>query len=195
MSLVLEDNDKRYPFICSADGRHLGPDNDVTSIEDVAASLGKQCRFAGHSRVFYSVLLHSLVVCDLLPPLFKLYGLLHDAAESVITDIPSPFKYDRMKAVEKRIFSQMLKSYGIPEPNEETRLAVKQADTMAFHGEAWTVGPLGLRKLYPERCSDAERLVEHNIKIFPPHSSINENGAAVLDFLSRYRAYRRLVVG
>ena len=70
----------------------LDPRPDEIHIEDIAASLSKLCRFNGHTSEFYSVAEHCCYVCDILPPELKLAGLLHDASEAYLCDIPRPLK-------------------------------------------------------------------------------------------------------
>lgn len=62
------------------------------SILDIAHSLSNKCRFGGHSRVFYSVAQHSVRVAWALPPRLRLAGLLHDASETYLEDVPRPVK-------------------------------------------------------------------------------------------------------
>ena len=67
------------------------------TIEDVAAGLCKVNRFCGATRVPYSVAQHSVHVSKLIRQhggnwKTQLCGLLHDAHEAVIGDIPTPAK-------------------------------------------------------------------------------------------------------
>lgn len=76
----------------------LDPQIEDICIEDIAHSLAMQCRFAGHSKQFYSVAQHSnaMVNCWFPKPEQKelaKYALLHDASEAYLTDIPRPLKY------------------------------------------------------------------------------------------------------
>ena len=71
----------------------LNPKPEMVCIEDIAHSLAYQCRYTGHTRQFYSVAQHCVLMAENkdLPgdPLAK---LLHDAAEAYIGDIAKPWK-------------------------------------------------------------------------------------------------------
>ena len=71
----------------------LNPKPEMVCIEDIAHSLAYQCRYTGHTRQFYSVAQHCVLMAENedLPgdPLAK---LLHDAAETYIGDIAKPWK-------------------------------------------------------------------------------------------------------
>ena len=76
----------------------LKPRQEDIDIRDIAQSLARTCRFGGHGEFFYSVAEHSIYVTRILEKqganiLTQLAGLLHDAEEAYLPDIPSPIKY------------------------------------------------------------------------------------------------------
>lgn len=71
----------------------LNPNPADISIEDIAHQLSQQPRFAGATRIFYSVGQHSLMVARSCPENERLWGLLHDASEAYLSDLISPIKH------------------------------------------------------------------------------------------------------
>lgn len=70
----------------------LDPHIEEINILDIAHALANTCRFGGHCKTFYSVAEHSVHVASLLPPHRKMAGLLHDASEAYLVDVPRPIK-------------------------------------------------------------------------------------------------------
>lgn len=75
----------------------LAPKMNEINIHDIATALSYNCRYNGHCNTFYSVASHSIAVSKELKrlgysPRIQLIGLLHDASEAYICDIPRPIK-------------------------------------------------------------------------------------------------------
>src|SRR5215218_7185183 len=98
------------PFIQTLSGRRvnpLEPSPDDIDPADIARALANLCRFGGHSRAFYSVAQHSVIVCDLLEqrdatPDEMMAALLHDAAEAwepARADTEFGRRYERLDAL------------------------------------------------------------------------------------------------
>ncbi len=137
--------EKRLATIATFSGRLVAPfyltPEDV-SLEDIAHALSNKCRFTGHSREFYSVAQHSVIVAKtavkLLPKhssksvknMIRLWGVLHDGDEAYTPDFPTPLKvlpeFKFLKELGIKIRMTIMKKYGLPliEP-EEVQLADK----------------------------------------------------------------------
>lgn len=82
--------------------RPLEPHRTNYCIEDIAHSLSMQCRWNGHSKIFYSVAQHSVYASDFVrikgdsaPTSDRDYcfaALMHDASEAYLCDVPRPIK-------------------------------------------------------------------------------------------------------
>jgi hypothetical protein len=92
-------------------------------ISDIAASLSKVCRFAGHIHQFYSVAQHAVNTSLIVAPEYAFTALMHDTAEAFTNDLPTPLKFavPIFKELEVRIESAMAERYPLPD-------AVKLAD-------------------------------------------------------------------
>ena len=81
--------------ILTAGGRFvdlLDPRPETIHLDDIAHGLALTCRFVGQCRGFYSVAEHSVRVSRVCDPLDALWGLLHDADEAYLPDLPRPLK-------------------------------------------------------------------------------------------------------
>lgn len=114
-------------------GRHvhpLDPRPDEISIFDVARSLSHLCRFLGHTTAFYSVAQHSVLVSKLVPAEDALWGLLHDASEAYLADLPAPIKraaqMTAYRLAEGRLMVTICKRFGLkPEMPRSVMMADK----------------------------------------------------------------------
>jgi hypothetical protein len=70
----------------------LDPRPEEIDIKDIAHALSLICRFGGHCREFYSVAQHSILVAQYCAVPDAMWGLLHDAAEAYLCDLPRPIK-------------------------------------------------------------------------------------------------------
>lgn len=124
-------------FMKTYSGNLFYPDdieNSTFCIEDVAHSLSKLCRFGGHTKGFYSVAQHSVLVSHLVPSDMAMTALLHDATEAYLVDLPRAVKYmlpDYLE-LEDKLMSHLAKIFSVsyPFPPE-----VKVADNIALATE------------------------------------------------------------
>lgn len=95
-----ENMPRRGDFMQTFTGRKFWPldarPEDV-AIDDIAHALSMQCRYAGHCVRFYSVAEHSVHVARWLASQgygveIQMAGLLHDATEAYMVDLPRPLK-------------------------------------------------------------------------------------------------------
>ena len=84
----------------------------------MAHSLSQICRFLGHTDGFYSVAQHSVLVSEHVPHEDALWGLLHDASEAYLCDLPAPIKRDPEMSIyriaEDRLMLAVCERYGLP---------------------------------------------------------------------------------
>jgi len=137
----------------------LDPRPEEIFIEDIAHALSMACRYAGHCKRFYSVAEHSVLVSWHLPRELRLWGLLHDASEAYLVDVPRPLKpslpgyYD----LEAAVMAQVCERFGLP---VEMPPRVKEIDNRILVDESqqnmapcvvpWNLPyqPLGIRLKY-----------------------------------------------
>jgi hypothetical protein len=121
----------------------LDPRPEELDIEDIAHALSHQCRYAGHTSAFYSVAEHSVHISYAVSPENALWGLLHDASEAYLVDIPRPLKpfMPDYKVWEARLMQCIAQRFGL---TGEEPVEVKEMDTRILHNERKALMRTGL---------------------------------------------------
>ncbi len=170
----------------------LTPKDTTFDIEDIAHALANICRFGGHTRHFYSVAEHSMMVADIVKslggsPLEQLWGLMHDATEAYMGDIPTPLKatLEGFSARENALMLLIGNKF-LPEHGEPSILPaiVKSADRIALVTEARQL-MRGTGDWGPEY----DTVPSHPVNIEP----YGLPGAASVAFLKKYKALVKLI--
>lgn len=153
-------------WIMTASGRPfwpLEPRLEDIAIEDIAHHLSHLCRFTGAVRLFYSVAQHSVMVSIAMAPhlvtgrhrALGLYGLLHDASEAYLMDVPRPLKHDASmvayRAAEARLQRVIYAVFGC-DPDDEPA-ALKVVDRRMLRTECRDLMPPAA---FHERWDDVE---------------------------------------
>jgi hypothetical protein len=140
------------------------PDPSVITLDVVAHALGNTCRYAGHTRRFYSVAEHAVMVARWLrvhghPAHVQLGGLHHDDAEAFVADIARPLKSllgDVYRYVEQRLHDAAWAAFDLPMLTADEWEFVKMADNWALACEAWHLLPSQGRGWWSEGIYDPD---------------------------------------
>jgi hypothetical protein len=135
--------DDGSPYIELVTGGRFYYNAPTWDIGAVAHALSLQCRFTGQCRKFYSVAEHSVLVSRIMEDMGlgdPMEGLLHDAVESVLSDVARPAKQllADYKALDKALDTSMRKNFNLPEKMTNGCI---QADAMALLIEAKELMP------------------------------------------------------
>lgn len=149
----------------------LNIDPALIDIRDIAHALAQTCRFAGHTRMFFSVAQHSVLVsrrAGAIDDQAALWGLLHDASEAYLVDVPSPLKetvvFTPYRDAERVLQTAIFEVFGCfgPVPAavhvaDEDQLAIEFRDLMpGLVGDRWTQEARGAAPLVPMSPVEAE---------------------------------------
>lgn len=129
------------------------------TIDDIAHALSNVCRYSGHVKEFYSVAQHSVLVSHLVEPQNALLGLMHDATEAFLSDIPSPLKriLPDYCLIEKYIESCILTKFNLPTEHPSD---IKKADLLALSTERANL-------LVPRSWGVLDEIVPLDMEIIP----------------------------
>lgn len=155
------------------------PRPEEVLIEDIAHALAHQCRFAGHTRHHYSVAQHSVLVSYACAPFDALWGLLHDATEAYLVDVPRPIKRSRWLAgyvlLEEYMERVVAQRFSLILPIPES---VKRADVVLLATERRDLLDVSLA---------AERQAVERVEPLAKQIEVWTPGEAKARFLARFR--------
>lgn len=144
------DDDSMEPWIELITGGRFYYAKPQYDIGAIAHSLSMQCRFTGHTRKFYSVAEHSVLVSRIMEDGGlgdPMEGLLHDAVESVLSDVARPAKnlLKDYKALDRALDVAMRKQFVLPETMspgcmfaDGVALLIEAKELMPHKGENFT---------------------------------------------------------
>lgn len=120
-------------FIITYSGRKVYPLSitiDKICLHDIAHALANKCRFAGHTKRFYSVAEHCILMAENDLPGPAVWRLFHDAAEAYLPDLPSPIKsrFPALVSAEHNITQLIRKKFKLPELTTKIHGLIKQGD-------------------------------------------------------------------
>jgi len=136
------------------------PEPDTFHIEDIAAGVARKFRWSGQSDL--TVAEHSVSVSKRLTGVEAQWGLMHDAAEAFLPDVPRPlkkrllvrvpagrhsFKLHTFDVLESRVLRAISIRFGLPWPIPP---AVTKADDMEMAREARDLFGAPDTDAYPE---------------------------------------------
>lgn len=169
----------------------LNPTIEDINIHDFIHALANKCRFTGHTKEFYSVAQHSVLVSCVAERLAKKkqlsqkdieivakQGLLHEGDEVALPDIPTPIKvleqFAFLKVAAKSWHSLTMRKFGLPLIENPL---VKQADRILLMTEK-----RDLMNSTNVWCQEEEGIIPMEEKIIP----MMPNEAKRM-FLTRYK--------
>lgn len=115
-------------------------------VEVIAHALSNTCRFGGHTKSFYSVAQHSVLVSQNVSKPNQLQALFHDGSEAFLGDVIKPLKdlLTDYAEIEERVQREVFRSVGVslvmhPEVKHADKvvLATERRDLMLENLQPW----------------------------------------------------------
>jgi 5'-deoxynucleotidase YfbR-like HD superfamily hydrolase len=111
---------------------------ETYNVADIAHALSQICRFGGHTRQFYSVAQHCVLVSQLVRVEYRLEALFHDASEAYLGDVVSPLKHlgemHAYRDIEGRIEQEIFDTFNV-ELSEQSHADIRHADLVMLATE------------------------------------------------------------
>lgn len=153
----------------------LEPTETDILLPDIAHALSNQSRFGGHLRKFYSVAQHCILVSSLIPRHradLKLVGLLHDASEAYLIDVPTPVKRAMpiYGQIEDKLLNVIAKRFDF---NPDLFLQVKPYDKKALEIEARHL-MFPLNPIWKDYIEENESITGYMEKLLTPWEAEQE---------------------
>lgn len=177
------------------------PDPATVDLNDAAWAISRISRFAGHTitEVPLNVAQHSIHVAEMIISYedradvheIAIFGLLHDTAEGLTGDIPSPVKHlpilkQEFDRIENRLLWIIFEKYVGKQPSDEQWAIVKKYDKKAVRIESYHFMPS--RGLHWSNYDTPLDLIE--LQIYPePMSAID----SYQKFLQKYEQLKSLI--
>lgn len=166
------------PVILLGNGRYFNfddPEGSHFTIQDIARSLSNLCRFTGHTKHYFSVAQHCVIMSRMVPAEHALAALLHDATEAFINDLSRPLKRRCLdyRRLEERLEPVILARFGVTLPfhpcvlDADIRMQMTEQHQLMDNHDDWEY-PLGTKPY------------DIHLGSWPPHEARER-------FLSRYR--------
>ena len=187
---MTEPENRRGPWISTFSGRRyypIDPRADEIHLIDIAHSLSNTCRYNGHSRLFYSVAEHSILLARYVLDngietfhhnikSLASWALLHDAQEAYLGDLPQPLKHGTDMGILFQIKEELnvktvaqrfhLLGPKTPHPIDEfdRRILLDEKDALFVGAPLWSdlagVKPLGVELTFMQPMEAKARFLQ-----------------------------------
>lgn len=175
-------------YIETATGKRFFIDRPEFDIQDITHALAHQCRYTGHTKQFYSVAEHSILVSRIVEDLGlgnPFEGLMHDAAEAYLSDIASPWKVllPDYKKLEARIETPLREWAGVPAVLSD---GIKRADWLALFIEARHLLPSRAEQwTAPDGIKEQALDLHYEIRCYTPRFAMQQFAHRYVDLATR----------